>query len=203
MWRERGIFSCQCCHAAACTQPERSQIIIATFDPCSLPRIAVQQVKLFRFCLAGGGWLFGGRERRPSSKGSQPPTSARHEVVRFACTQDRKNPYRSYKAKGWTILGGVLVAAPVFLLKFFGLSEPACRTAFVAVLMGRRPIVPRFFSESQYNCAKQAFYWITEAIPIPVTSLLPLVLFPFFGVLKARAVAVLYLNDSYDVANRA
>ncbi|CAF1537615.1 unnamed protein product [Rotaria magnacalcarata] len=38
-------------------------------------------------------------------------------------------------------------------------------------------------------------YWIFEIIPLPVTSLLPLVLFPMAGVLKAETVAPLYFTD--------
>lgn len=37
-------------------------------------------------------------------------------------------------------------------------------------------------------------YWISEAIPVPVTSLLPLVLFPLVGVLKASEVAPNYFK---------
>lgn len=38
-------------------------------------------------------------------------------------------------------------------------------------------------------------YWITEALPISITSLLPLVLFPLAGVLKASQVAPNYFRD--------
>ncbi|MCP4631548.1 MAG: hypothetical protein GY855_01385 [candidate division Zixibacteria bacterium] len=41
-----------------------------------------------------------------------------------------------------------------------------------------------------------ATWWITEAIPIPVTSLLPFVLFPILGILPAKAVAPQYMNSS-------
>lgn len=39
-----------------------------------------------------------------------------------------------------------------------------------------------------------AFWWMTEAIPIPVTSLLPLVLFPLFGMGTMREVAAPYAS---------
>lgn len=39
-------------------------------------------------------------------------------------------------------------------------------------------------------------YWITEAVPLAVTALLPLVLFPAVGVLSARDTATNYLNDT-------
>ncbi|XP_069135426.1 solute carrier family 13 member 2-like isoform X2 [Argopecten irradians] len=41
-----------------------------------------------------------------------------------------------------------------------------------------------------------AILWITEAIPIPVTSLLPVVLFPMFGVVPAIDVSTKYINDT-------
>lgn len=39
-----------------------------------------------------------------------------------------------------------------------------------------------------------AFWWISEAIPLAVTSLIPIVLFPAFGVLSGKHVASLYFN---------
>ncbi len=39
-------------------------------------------------------------------------------------------------------------------------------------------------------------WWITEAIPIPATSLLPLVVLPLFGVAKAREVAAPYADPN-------
>jgi sodium-dependent dicarboxylate transporter 2/3/5 len=49
------------------------------------------------------------------------------------------------------------------------------RTAAVAILM--------------------AVWWITEAIPIPATALLPVALFPVFGVMSGKAVAATYFNN--------
>ena len=40
-----------------------------------------------------------------------------------------------------------------------------------------------------------AVWWVTEALPLPVTSLLPLVLFPVFGVLSIDDAAAPYAND--------
>ena len=41
-----------------------------------------------------------------------------------------------------------------------------------------------------------AAYWVTEALPLAVTALLPLVLFPAIGVLSAKETAINYLNDT-------
>jgi sodium-dependent dicarboxylate transporter 2/3/5 len=40
-----------------------------------------------------------------------------------------------------------------------------------------------------------SLYWIFEVIPLPVTALLPLILFPITGVLSSPNVAKEYLND--------
>ncbi|WP_417445261.1 SLC13 family permease [Joostella sp.] len=39
-----------------------------------------------------------------------------------------------------------------------------------------------------------AFWWITEAIPIGATSLLPLILFPIFGVVDGKIISESYIN---------
>lgn len=40
-----------------------------------------------------------------------------------------------------------------------------------------------------------ALWWVTEVIPLAVTSLLPLILFPMFGVMNGKLVASNYFND--------
>jgi sodium-dependent dicarboxylate transporter 2/3/5 len=73
-----------------------------------------------------------------------------------------------------------LVAGPLLsacVLVFFDLDpgHPAVtRTAAVALLM--------------------AVWWITEAIPLAVTSLLPVVLFPTLGIMSGKVVAPIYFN---------
>lgn len=41
-----------------------------------------------------------------------------------------------------------------------------------------------------------AVFWVSEALPIPVTSLLPLVLFPALNIMKGSAVAAQYMNST-------
>lgn len=41
-----------------------------------------------------------------------------------------------------------------------------------------------------------AVFWITEVTPLAVTSLLPLVIFPILGVLKAKEVCMQYMKDT-------
>ena len=47
-----------------------------------------------------------------------------------------------------------------------------------------------------YAIAIIVVYWVTEALPLAVTALLPLVLFPAVGVLSAQDTATSYLNDT-------
>jgi len=42
--------------------------------------------------------------------------------------------------------------------------------------------------------ALMAIWWVTESIPLAVTALVPVVLFPAFGVLDGRAVSEVYMN---------
>ncbi len=82
---------------------------------------------------------------------------------------------RSPTPKGAVVLAGPLLA--LCFLVFIDLSpgQPeVTRTAAVALLM--------------------AVWWITEAIPLAATSLLPVVLFPVLGVMSGKTVASLYFN---------
>ncbi len=78
------------------------------------------------------------------------------------------------KNKVGLLLGPILALT---LLVFFDLKpgEPAVtRTAAVVLLM--------------------TVWWVTEAIPIPVTALLPVVLYPMLSIMPGKVVAPLYFN---------
>lgn len=72
----------------------------------------------------------------------------------------------------------VLVTAPLLLLPvvFSEGSSEEMRCAYVVLLM--------------------AVYWMTEALPIAVTSLIPMVLFPLLGVCSTNEVGVNYLKST-------
>ncbi len=74
---------------------------------------------------------------------------------------------------------GFLLGPALFLLILLlpvpeGMKPEAMKTAAITVLM--------------------AVWWITEAIPIPATSLLPIVLYPILGIMSAKEVTVPYGN---------
>jgi sodium-dependent dicarboxylate transporter 2/3/5 len=75
---------------------------------------------------------------------------------------------------------GLIIGGAVFLVVLLtpppsGLSTTGLRAAAVSLLM--------------------AVWWVTEAIPIPATALLPLALYPTLGVLDASDAAAPYAND--------
>ncbi|HET7275370.1 MAG TPA: DASS family sodium-coupled anion symporter [Longimicrobiaceae bacterium] len=75
----------------------------------------------------------------------------------------------------WGLLIGLILFVVVLLLPIPGLSTGGQRVAAVTVLM--------------------ATWWVTEAIPLPATGLLPIVLFPLFGVMSTGEATAPYAND--------
>ncbi|GAB6030174.1 hypothetical protein CHUAL_005850 [Chamberlinius hualienensis] len=47
-----------------------------------------------------------------------------------------------------------------------------------------------------YGILLMAVYWMTEALPLPVTSLLPVVLFPLFGIMSTEEACRQYLKET-------
>ncbi|MFQ5603123.1 MAG: SLC13 family permease [bacterium] len=87
---------------------------------------------------------------------------------------NNQNKYSTYQ-KVSLLLGIPIFLAILLLLHPTGLSPEGQKTLAIAVLM--------------------AFWWITEALPIPATALIPLALFPALGIMSYRDVAPNY-SDS-------
>lgn len=70
------------------------------------------------------------------------------------------------------------ISLPVFILLFadFGETDLIKRMAAVALMM--------------------SVFWVTEAIPLAATALLPLVLLPLLGIASSKAVASQYMNST-------
>ncbi|XP_033747489.1 LOW QUALITY PROTEIN: solute carrier family 13 member 2-like [Pecten maximus] len=51
-------------------------------------------------------------------------------------------------------------------------------------------------SECAYVVIIMAVYWVSEALPIAVTALLPIILFPMVGMMSAKDVSAKYVNDT-------
>jgi solute carrier family 13 (sodium-dependent dicarboxylate transporter), member 2/3/5 len=87
---------------------------------------------------------------------------------------DREGTYRPLQRYG-LVLGGAAFVVLLLLPAPEALGVAGWRTAAVAALM--------------------AVWWMTEAIPIPATALLPLGLFPALGVLSPAAASAPYANE--------
>jgi len=72
------------------------------------------------------------------------------------------------------VLGPLLAAAMMLAGAPDGLSDPGWKTAAIGILMG--------------------VWWATEAVPIPVTALVPLVCFPLLGIATIQDTAAPYSN---------
>ncbi|XP_025089959.1 solute carrier family 13 member 5-like [Pomacea canaliculata] len=77
----------------------------------------------------------------------------------------------------------------------------ALKTPIMIVLALGAPLpLPLLVDSSETRCAyvviAMAILWVTEAIPIPVTALLPVILFPVMGVLTAVDVANSYMGNT-------
>ena len=81
----------------------------------------------------------------------------------------------AYKKKGFTI-GLIVFALMLFMPAPEGLTENAWKVAAIVTLM--------------------AIWWATEAIPVPVTALLPLALFPLFQITSFKSAALPYANPN-------
>lgn len=57
-------------------------------------------------------------------------------------------------------------------------------------------LIPSSEARCGYAIILMALYWCTECMPLAVTALLPVVLFPMMGIMKASEVSVEYLKDS-------
>ncbi|HZD03470.1 MAG TPA: SLC13 family permease, partial [Longimicrobiales bacterium] len=87
---------------------------------------------------------------------------------------DEDTGYRPAQRVG-LLVGAVVFAALLLLPPPGGLAPAAWRTAAVAALM--------------------AIWWMTEALPIPATALLPLILMPALGILSMADAASPYANE--------
>jgi solute carrier family 13 (sodium-dependent dicarboxylate transporter), member 2/3/5 len=92
----------------------------------------------------------------------------------FRVPDARRVEQRGTRSKIGLLFGPVVFLALLLLPAPEGMNPAAWRTAAAAALM--------------------VVWWITEAVPIPVTALLPLLLFPLLGIVPIAAAASPYTN---------
>jgi solute carrier family 13 (sodium-dependent dicarboxylate transporter), member 2/3/5 len=100
----------------------------------------------------------------------------RHPTDPFSRVRAAVEEPAGFGLRQWTgaSIGPLLLVVTIWLPPPEGLSLMGWRTAGVAALM--------------------ALLWISEALPIPATALLPLVLFPLLGLAEGKAAAAPYAN---------
>ncbi|MDY6862157.1 MAG: anion permease, partial [Thermodesulfobacteriota bacterium] len=81
----------------------------------------------------------------------------------------------------WRQKIGLMLGIPIFLIILFlprpeTMSPEAHKTMAIAILM--------------------AWWWTTEAIPIPATALIPIVAFPLLNVMKTKEVVTSYADSN-------
>ena len=84
-----------------------------------------------------------------------------------------RNPGRVFRI-GWFLLAPILAGYLVWFVELDPSNPALTHTLAVAILM--------------------AVWWVTEIVPLAITSLLPIVLFPALGVMNGRDVSATYFN---------
>nr|CAB3266108.1 solute carrier family 13 member 5-like [Phallusia mammillata] len=73
----------------------------------------------------------------------------------------------------------ILVLTPILLLPLLIFPPPHLQTELACA----------------YTILLMAIYWVSEVVPLAVTALLPLVFYPFLGVVTAKRTSIEYLKD--------
>lgn len=90
--------------------------------------------------------------------------------------EEKSGPSRSMTQKIGLFLGPILFFGIMLFCDFDPGKPIVTRMAAVAALM--------------------AVWWITDAIPLFATALLPMILYPLLGILKGKATAPIYINST-------
>ncbi|XP_072527528.1 solute carrier family 13 member 1 [Salminus brasiliensis] len=56
-------------------------------------------------------------------------------------------------------------------------------------------VIPTQVAQCAFTLILMAVFWMTEAMPLSVTALIPALLFPLFGIMKSSVVATMYFKD--------
>ena len=75
-----------------------------------------------------------------------------------------------------------------------GLLVGAAAFLYITLFVNLDPSNPKI-TYTMAVAALMAIWWMTEAIPLAATSLVPLILFPLFGILKGEETAGAYINS--------
>jgi sodium-dependent dicarboxylate transporter 2/3/5 len=93
-----------------------------------------------------------------------------------AMVEERSKSYKTTTQRVGLFLGPLLFILTVVFMDLDPEKHVVTRMAAVAIIM--------------------AVWWITHAIPLSATALLPMVLYPLLGIMKGKATAPIYFNST-------
>ncbi|XP_023326559.1 solute carrier family 13 member 2 [Eurytemora carolleeae] len=110
----------------------------------------------------------------------QPTSNGRFTVIPHNTEEEPKYPVGEYIAvfwRTWLVVLAPFILSPIILTSYGDPeTDEAMKCAYVILLM--------------------ATYWMTEALPLPITSMIPVVALPLLGLMSTGEVAINYLNST-------
>lgn len=86
---------------------------------------------------------------------------------------------------------------PQSCLRTFRQSKTLWMSFLVPLMCLPLPLLyPTSVAKCGYCVIVIGFFWVTELLPLPVTSLFPIFLFPLFGIMTAKDVCMAYAQDT-------
>lgn len=84
--------------------------------------------------------------------------------------------------------------------RWFGRLKPVknqLKILLAPVIFSFVPLIwQRKEAYAAYVVLIMAYYWITQALPIAVTAMIPILAYPLFGITSARHISTVYFSDS-------
>ncbi|PZC82956.1 hypothetical protein B5X24_HaOG208823, partial [Helicoverpa armigera] len=71
-----------------------------------------------------------------------------------------------------------------------------CLLTPIILLLMLLPFPPQKYQWAGYTLCLMAVFWVTECIPLTITSFLPIVIFPLTGIMDTRTTCLCYINDT-------
>lgn len=78
------------------------------------------------------------------------------------------------------------------LLKFVRTERISKDLKYHSPFFRRQPLAMKCL----YVVALMAMFWVTEVLPLPVTGMIPVVLYPLMGIMSTNETCLCYMNDT-------
>ena len=110
------------------------------------------------------------------------------------CCLNLKDGYHRYVRPYWK--SWIVVFTPLVLLPIYVIGDTPVTTA---PIISTQLLVLKFYlqeAKTGYVILLMTVYWVSMALPLPVTSLLPIALFPFMNIMGTNEVCNQYFKGS-------